>query len=59
MMAPAGSEERRIRTGLITYALQQVGIPRDNPQLKQGIAWLAGNQNKSEGFWQSYSLNKT
>ena len=22
------------------------------------IAWLAGNQNKSEGFWQSYSLNK-
>src|SRR2546422_1572634 len=45
-------------TGLITYALQQVGIPRDNTQLKQGIAWLAGNQNKSEGFWQSYSLNK-
>jgi len=45
-------------TGLITYALQQAGIPRDNPQLQQGIAWLAGNQNKSEGFWQSYSLNK-
>src|SRR6266571_2467982 len=45
-------------TGLITYALQQAGIPRDNPQLKLGIAWLAGNQNKSEGFWQSYSLNK-
>src|ERR1700731_2703654 len=45
-------------TGLVTYALQQAGIPRDNPQLKQGIAWLASNQNKSEGFWQSYSLNK-
>src|SRR6266568_4649003 len=45
-------------TGLITYALQQAGIPRDNTQLKLGIAWLAGNQNKSEGFWQSYSLNK-
>jgi squalene-hopene/tetraprenyl-beta-curcumene cyclase len=45
-------------TGLITYALQQAGIPRDNPQLKQGIAWLASNQNKSEGFWQSFSLNK-
>ena len=45
-------------TGLITYALQQAGIPRDNTQLRQGIAWLAGNQNKSQGFWQSYSLNK-
>jgi squalene-hopene/tetraprenyl-beta-curcumene cyclase len=45
-------------TGLITYALEQAGIPRDNTQLKEGIAWLASNQNKSEGFWQSYSLNK-
>src|SRR5438309_5557880 len=38
-------------TGLIAYALQQAGCPRDNTQLMQGIASLGGKQNKSEGFW--------
>ena len=27
-------------------------------QHKLGIAWLAANQNKTEGFWLAYSLNK-
>jgi squalene-hopene/tetraprenyl-beta-curcumene cyclase len=44
-------------TGLITLALQQSSIPGDNPQLKQVIAWLTANQNKTDGFWLSYSLN--
>ena len=45
-------------TGLITFALQQAGIPRENAQQKQGPAWLEGNQSKTEGFWLAYSLNK-
>jgi squalene-hopene/tetraprenyl-beta-curcumene cyclase len=45
-------------TGLITFALQRAGIPRDNPQEKLALAWLTANQNKKEGFWLSYSLNK-
>jgi squalene-hopene/tetraprenyl-beta-curcumene cyclase len=45
-------------TGLIAFTLQQAGIPRENAQQKQGLAWLAGNQNKTEGFWPAYSLNK-
>jgi len=45
-------------TGLIAYTLQQAGIPRENPQQKLALAWLASNQNKTEGFWLSYSLNK-
>ncbi|HWW19008.1 MAG TPA: hypothetical protein VNY81_10320 [Candidatus Saccharimonadales bacterium] len=45
-------------TGFVTFALQQAGIPREDAQLQRGLAWLAANQNKSEGFWQSYSLNK-
>ena len=45
-------------TGLITFALQQAGIPRENAQQKQGLAWLEGNQSKTEGFWLAYSLNK-
>jgi squalene-hopene/tetraprenyl-beta-curcumene cyclase len=45
-------------TGFITFVLQQAGLPREHPQLKQGLAWLAANQSKPEGFWLSYSLNK-
>jgi squalene-hopene/tetraprenyl-beta-curcumene cyclase len=45
-------------TGLITFTLQQAGIPRDNAQEKLALAWLTSNQNKTEGFWLSYSLNK-
>jgi len=45
-------------TGLIAFVLQQVGIPRENPQQKLALAWLAENQNKTGGFWLAYSLNK-
>jgi squalene-hopene/tetraprenyl-beta-curcumene cyclase len=45
-------------TGLITFALQKAGVPREDSQEKHGLAWLAANQNKTEGFWPSYSLNK-
>ena len=45
-------------TGLIAYALQQAGIPRESPQQKLALAWLAENQNKTGGFWLAYSLNK-
>ena len=45
-------------TGLITFALEQVGISPENVQHKQAIAWLEANQNKTEGCWPGYSLNK-
>jgi squalene-hopene/tetraprenyl-beta-curcumene cyclase len=45
-------------TGLITFALEQAGLPRDNVHLKQSLAWLAANQSKSEGLWPAYSLNR-
>jgi squalene-hopene/tetraprenyl-beta-curcumene cyclase len=44
-------------TGLITFALQQVGISRENEQEKKGLAWLASNQNHRDGYWPAYSLN--
>lgn len=44
-------------TGLITFGLLQVGISRENEQEKRGLAWLASNQNQSEGYWPAYSLN--
>jgi squalene-hopene/tetraprenyl-beta-curcumene cyclase len=45
-------------TGLAVYALGQSGITRKNPQLNQGWLWLANNQDKRQGRWLAYSLNK-
>jgi len=45
-------------TGLIIFVLQQAGIPRENAQQKLALAWLESNQNRTEGFWLGYSLNK-
>ncbi len=47
-----------LATGLITYVLRQAGIPRNNAQLERSRAWLVQNQNKPEGLWLGYSLNK-
>jgi len=45
-------------TGFVTFTLRQAGISQEDAQLQQGLAWLAASQNKTEGSWQSYSLNK-
>jgi squalene-hopene/tetraprenyl-beta-curcumene cyclase len=44
-------------TGLVTLVLQEVGVVRDQPQLRRGFAWLMQNQDR-EGRWLGYSLNK-
>jgi squalene-hopene/tetraprenyl-beta-curcumene cyclase len=46
-------------TGLITFVLQQAGISAENAKLKRGLAWLTANQDKTEGSWAAYSLNKS
>jgi len=47
---------------VVMLALQQPGIARDQPQLvnalNRGLAWLRLNQDKTEGRWLAYSLNK-
>jgi squalene-hopene/tetraprenyl-beta-curcumene cyclase len=45
-------------TGLITFVLQQAGFSPDDSKLKRGLAWLTANQDKAEGSWAAYSLNK-
>jgi squalene-hopene/tetraprenyl-beta-curcumene cyclase len=45
-------------TGLAIYALEQAGITRKNLQLNRGLSWLANHQDKTEGRWLAYSLNK-
>jgi squalene-hopene/tetraprenyl-beta-curcumene cyclase len=45
-------------TGLVVFVLLKTGVPLENAQLQKGLAWLARNQNKTEGFWRASSLNK-
>src|SRR5215472_8873304 len=45
-------------TGLITFVLQGAGISPENAKLRLGLAWLTANQDKTEGSWAAYSLNK-
>jgi squalene-hopene/tetraprenyl-beta-curcumene cyclase len=44
-------------TGLITFALLQTGVSKEHQQAQRGLAWLAANQDTSEGYWPSASLN--
>lgn len=46
-------------TGLTAFALQEAGVPAENSQLQRGLAWLIENQDRKEGSWPGYSLNKT
>jgi squalene-hopene/tetraprenyl-beta-curcumene cyclase len=55
---PQDAQSDGYATGLITLALQEAGMPQENAQLKNGLRWLAGNQDKTRGYWLAYSLNK-
>jgi squalene-hopene/tetraprenyl-beta-curcumene cyclase len=45
-------------TGVIAFALQQSGLARENAQVKKSLSWLTANQDKTQGLWPAYSLNK-
>ncbi len=55
---PLETKSDGLATGLVTLALQEAGVRRNQPQLRRGLEWLALNQNKKEGRWLAYSLNK-
>ena len=44
-------------TGLVTYALQLAGVPRHDPRLENGLAWLIRHQDP-DGSWPASSLNR-
>jgi squalene-hopene/tetraprenyl-beta-curcumene cyclase len=55
---PLETNSDRYATGVVTFVLQQAGMTRGQPQLKRSLAWLTSHQDKTEGRWLAYSLNK-
>jgi squalene-hopene/tetraprenyl-beta-curcumene cyclase len=45
-------------TGLVAFALEQIGAAESQTGLKRAITWLSRNQNQSDGRWPASSLNK-
>jgi squalene-hopene/tetraprenyl-beta-curcumene cyclase len=47
-----------VATSLMVLAMEEAGVPTENPQLNRGLSWLLSNQNEAEGFWPASSVNK-
>ena len=45
-------------TGLVAFALEQVGASQAQAALKRAITWLGQNQDQKDGRWPASSLNK-
>jgi squalene-hopene/tetraprenyl-beta-curcumene cyclase len=45
-------------TGVVAFVLEQMGVSRNQPQLQRALSWLNLNQDKTDGRWLAYSLNK-
>ena len=55
---PLDAKSDGYATGLVSFVLEQAGVPRTQPSLRKALAWLSRNQDKASGFWPSSSLNK-
>jgi squalene-hopene/tetraprenyl-beta-curcumene cyclase len=45
-------------TGLVTLALQSMGLQRSDPHVGKALLWLAQHQDSGTGMWSASSLNK-
>ena len=45
-------------TGLIAYALEEIGTSPSEPHLARALAWLETHQDVTTGMWRATSLNK-
>jgi squalene-hopene/tetraprenyl-beta-curcumene cyclase len=47
-----------LATGFILFALEEAGASRSKVQMKRGLDWLVQHQDRTDGSWTAYSLNK-
>jgi hypothetical protein len=45
-------------TGVVAFVLQEAGVPRAEPRMQRALGWLEQHQEKTDGRWVAYSLNK-
>jgi squalene-hopene/tetraprenyl-beta-curcumene cyclase len=45
-------------TALVSFALQQAGVPRRQAAVARGLAWLSQHQDRTDGRWPATSPNK-
>ncbi len=55
---PVETKSDGYASGVVAFALQRAGIPRTEPHVQRGLAWLAQNQDHTSGHWLASSLNK-
>ena len=56
--SPQDTNSDGYATGLVVFVLKRSGVPGENSAIKRGREWLIKNQNKINGSWLTYSLNK-
>jgi squalene-hopene/tetraprenyl-beta-curcumene cyclase len=55
---PLTHQSDGVATGIVTFVLEEAGVPSENIELRRGLSWLTSNQNTDEGFWPASSINK-
>lgn len=55
---PLEGKSDGVATGLITFVLEEAGVPGENVQLQRGLSWLISNQDSAQGFWPASSVNR-
>jgi len=55
---PLGHKSDGVATGLVTFVLEEAGVPGENVQLRRGLSWLTTHQNTADGFWPATSINR-
>jgi squalene-hopene/tetraprenyl-beta-curcumene cyclase len=54
---PMAGKSDGLATGLITFALQEAGVSKDDIKLRRGLSWLTSNQ-EADGSWPALSVNR-
>jgi squalene-hopene/tetraprenyl-beta-curcumene cyclase len=55
---PQEVQSDALATGFVLFALEKAGVPCQQSQLQHGLDWLVRRQDRTDGSWTAYSLNK-